>query len=1019
MNLLPVALRGTAFAAVTTLALAAPGAVAYAAAPAAAPHAAPPPAVQGAPPAARPALPAPKLQGELQSNACVNAVCELWARAGTTTVATRAIPIWGFSSAADPTVPVTAPGPVLVVNKGDDVIINVHNGLTNQHLSLAIPAMTGLAPDTAGVATGGVATYRFNASRPGTYLYEAGHTADGGRQAAMGLVGALVVKPAPDAAIGRPTAYGGADTAYDDEAVMVLTEIDPALNTLPDPFTFDMRNYAPKYRLINGKAFPETDPVATDVNRTALLRYVNAGLLAHPMTTLGLDQSVVGQDSRTTTAPEGAVTVPLAPGRTADALVTMPKDQDGRRFMVFESGGQLNNNGDKVPAATGVSPQQAFGGMMTYLDTNPTVVSGDDVGPVVTTVVASPNPASVLAPITVTADFTDAQTGGSNIDMAEVVIDDLSIGEGHGIPFALPPGGASTVTGATATIEPKDLQTLKQGRHTLWVRAHDVARNWGLASSTTVNLAVTGAATTGLAVTPNPTAGQSGLTVSATGDDTAVGGTVTAAEYFVDVDSGAPPVNGSGQQLTLGQTGAKITAETGTVPTAVVTGLAEGKHTVSVHTKDSQGLWGPMAQFDLVVDRTGPTLNQGEILPGVVTGSTTGSPSDAGFLRINAGYTDPVSPPTAGVNTSIAAVEGFLDTAGVNGTGIAFQSLDGTFNAASESTYGLVPLTQFTQLADGQHHVLVHARDAAGNWGPLTDLTFTLDKAGPAVSALSGNLDGTGAGSLTANATDAASAVAVAEWFENADPGLGKAAQMTVTKTGATTAGLSATVSGLPVGVHTLFVRSKDANGNWGRAVSTTVTVNPALAIFANTFDTGNAGAWSQRVGAVQVAPSTAFSNSPAMTVGGRTAAYVVDNRPTAESNLHAQFGFAAGTYTTKGTVVDVFQGRTSIGTSVLTVQYQSTATGISQLRVGLQTKTGWKYSSWSTIPRTAVTVKVNWTAATSGTATLAVEGAAVGTATGNSSAYRIESDALGVVGANGSGAVAGTAAIDNYTSNR
>ncbi|GAA1824341.1 multicopper oxidase domain-containing protein [Planosporangium flavigriseum] len=1033
MNLLPVALRGTAFAAVTTLAFAGPGAVAYAAAPATTPrlatveaHAAPPavafhagrPVVFPTPPAARPALPAPKLSGTLQSNACVNAVCDLWARAGTTTVASRAIPIWGFSSSADPTVAVTAPGPVLVVNEGDDVTINVHNELAGQNLSLAIPSMTGLVPDTTGVATGAVATYTFTAGRPGTYLYEAGHTPDGGRQAAMGLVGALVVKAADSG--GRPSEDGTAGTGYDDEAVMVLTEIDPALNTLADPFTFDMRSYAPKYRLINGKAFPETDPVATDVNRTVLLRYVNAGLLAHPMTTLGLDQSVIAQDTRNTAAPEGAVTLPLAPGKTADALVTMPKDQDGRRFMVFEPGGQLNNNGDKVPATPGGSPQQAFGGMMTYLDTNPIVESGDHVGPIATKVAASPNPASALQDITVTATFTDDANGGSTIDKAEVVIDDLSVAPGEGIPFALPPAPASAVSDVPATIDSKKyLQTLTQGRHMLWVRAHDVAGNWGVVNSTTVNLAVTGAATTGLAVTPNPTSGQRDLAVSATGDDSAVGGTVTDAEYFIDRDPNAPPTNGTGTKLTLAQSGAKVTAETGTIPATTVAALAEGKHTVSVHTLDAQGLWGPMAEVALVVDRTGPTLTKGEILPDLVTGSTTGSPSDAGYLRVNADFTDPVTPPSTGVNTSVAAVEGFIDTAGTNGTGIAFQSLDGTFNAATESTYGLIPLTQFTQLADGPHQIQVHAQDAAGNWGPLVSLPFTLDRNGPVVSALSGILNATGGVDLTANATDAVSAVAAAEWFENADPGLGKGKPVTVTSTGATTAGLSATITGLATGDHTIAVRTRDANGNWGKAVTTTVTVNQAALIFANNFNAGDANAWSQRTGTVRVAASPAFSNSPALTVTGRTAVYVTDTRPTAETNLHAQFGFAAGTYTTKGTVVDLFQARTSAGTSVLTVQYQSTATDISQLRVGVQTSTGWKYSAWSTIPRTAVTVRVDWTSATSGKATLKVEGAVVGTATGNTSAYKIETDALGVVAANGSGAVAGAAAIDNFTSNR
>ncbi|MBM0240050.1 multicopper oxidase domain-containing protein, partial [Micromonospora sp. ATA32] len=44
------------------------------------------------------------------------------------------------------------------------------------------------------VAPGATRSYTFTAHRPGTYLYEAGHTALGARQVAMGLVGALVVR---------------------------------------------------------------------------------------------------------------------------------------------------------------------------------------------------------------------------------------------------------------------------------------------------------------------------------------------------------------------------------------------------------------------------------------------------------------------------------------------------------------------------------------------------------------------------------------------------------------------------------------------------------------------------------------------------------------------------------------------------------------------------------------------------------------------------------------------------------
>src|SRR5262245_32207911 len=62
----------------------------------------------------------------------------------------------------------------------------------------------------------------------GTYLYGSG--GDGGRQQAMGLYGALIVRPST---AGR--AYESAATAYDVEAPLVLSAVDPAFNNASDP----------------------------------------------------------------------------------------------------------------------------------------------------------------------------------------------------------------------------------------------------------------------------------------------------------------------------------------------------------------------------------------------------------------------------------------------------------------------------------------------------------------------------------------------------------------------------------------------------------------------------------------------------------------------------------------------------------------------------------------------------------------------------------------------------------------
>ena len=103
---------------------------------------------------------------------------------------------------------------------------------------------------------------------------------------------------------------------------MVLSEIDPVLNA--SPASFDMRNFAPAYRLINGKPFPSTDPISTDQGHQVLLRYVNVGTQTHSMSLLGGDQTQVARDGHAMRYAETEVAMAVVPGGTADTLVTMP-----------------------------------------------------------------------------------------------------------------------------------------------------------------------------------------------------------------------------------------------------------------------------------------------------------------------------------------------------------------------------------------------------------------------------------------------------------------------------------------------------------------------------------------------------------------------------------------------------------------------------------------------------------------------------------------------------------------------
>jgi hypothetical protein len=90
---------------------------------------------------------------------------------------------------------------------------------------------------------------------------------------------------------------------------------------------------------------------------------------------------------------------------------------------------------------------------------------------------------------------------------------------------------------------------------------------------------------------------------------------------------------------------------------------------------------------------------------------------------------------------------------------------------------------------------------------------------------------------LSATATDAATAVTQAEWFTGADPGVGNGTAMTVSGTGPWSLSATIDVSTWINGSYTLNVRARDAAGNWSGLNSTLLVVDapppPALLYFS------------------------------------------------------------------------------------------------------------------------------------------------------------------------------------------
>lgn len=268
------------------------------------------------------------------------------------------IPMWGFAlvsydigaglvTATGADAAVKVPGPRLNVPAGQGLTVNIINELP-EPVSIVIPGQAlplapgATAPSVArnpdgrirsfvhetAAGVGGVAgpavSYLWPTIEPGTYLYHSGsHPAV---QVQMGLYGAAT-KNAVEAAAGIPAeAYAG--VPYDAEALLIYSEIDPALHaavaSLPagSPLPGSTLDYRPKYFLVNGAVADSSAAAATVAPASRLLlRFINAGLKEHAPQVLGSHVSAVAEDGKTYPYARQHASLLLAAGKALDAIL--------------------------------------------------------------------------------------------------------------------------------------------------------------------------------------------------------------------------------------------------------------------------------------------------------------------------------------------------------------------------------------------------------------------------------------------------------------------------------------------------------------------------------------------------------------------------------------------------------------------------------------------------------------------------------------------------------------------------
>ncbi|MDX1664756.1 MAG: copper oxidase [Candidatus Promineifilaceae bacterium] len=190
------------------------------------------------------------------------------------------------------------PGPVIRVTEGDDVRILVHNEMdqsTSVHWhGVIVPNnMDGVPYLTQPpIKQGETFTYEFKARNPGSHMYHSHHNAL--EQVTKGLLGAFIIEPADRSH----------DPEYDHDAdyVMILNDAGIGLT-------------------INGKSFPYTQPMTAKLGDKIRIRYMNEGLMIHPMHLHGLEQLVFSKDGWNLPQPYYADTINVAPGERWDVIV--------------------------------------------------------------------------------------------------------------------------------------------------------------------------------------------------------------------------------------------------------------------------------------------------------------------------------------------------------------------------------------------------------------------------------------------------------------------------------------------------------------------------------------------------------------------------------------------------------------------------------------------------------------------------------------------------------------------------
>jgi virginiamycin B lyase len=414
---------------------------------------------------------------------------------------------------------------------------------------------------------------------------------------------------------------------------------------------------------------------------------------------------------------------------------------------------------------------------------------------------------------------------------------------------------ADALSGVKSCTEPATISTEGSAQSAIGT-ATDKAGNSTTVTVADLNIDKTAPSVSDVILSNSSVVYGSGLPVAftATALDTLSG--VTAGEYYVDADPG----QGNGAAVTYANNELSGNAD--------FSDLSVGNHTLYMRSQDAAGNWSAPASTPFAVSYPTPlapsnltavtptnqnlslswtatfdpatppavlyNIYRNDVLIGTSTAtsySDSDLPSDGTYTyyvtAVNQyGVESERSNLLVAVYDTTAPTVIYTLTPAANSAGWNNSNVTATFSCSDNlSGVQTCPSSYLFSNEAASQATTVAAIDNTGNRTDVTVSGINIDKTAPTVSNVTMSstiVTPATAVNISANANDTLSGIAAGEYYVDSDPGQGLATPLAYSSG---TLSASRTFSGLGLGQHTLYLRAKDAAGNWSTVSSVTFTM--------------------------------------------------------------------------------------------------------------------------------------------------------------------------------------------------